>query len=114
MIDFHPHSAACYRCSATAWELIGGFVPHRGKPQDVVECAFCGVRLRVEAAAMPVPAKRQPDADEFRFQYGRFAGKTLAEVAAEPNGRRYLEVMRGTNEKMRGRIEQFFALDRSG
>lgn len=115
-IDFHTHSASCYRCEAAAWEHVGDFTPHRGKKQDVIECAFCGVRLRVDAAAMPVAAKRQADtSDNFRFQFGRFAGKTLAEADAEPNGRRYLEVMRDSNEKLRPRIEEYLkknALDR--
>ena len=108
MIDFHPHSDPCYRCKSTKWECIGKFVPHKGRPQDVIECAFCGVRLRVEAAAVPVAAKRQTDtATEFRFQYGRFKGMTFAEAEAEPNGRRYLEHLRDTNEKLRDRITEY-------
>ena len=107
MIDFHPHSSPCYRCKATAWEVIGEFVPHKGRPQDVIECAFCGVRLRVEAAVVPVAAKRQTDTAGFRFQYGRFKGMTFAEAEAEPNGRRYLEHLRDTNEKLKERITEY-------
>lgn len=110
MIDFHPHSDPCYRCKATAWEATGDEATVKGKPHDVVACAFCGVRMRVDAAAVPVAAKRQTGtATEFRFQFGRFAGKTFAEADAEPNGRRYLEHLRDTNEKLRGRIEEYLA-----
>lgn len=110
MIDFHPNAEPCYRCNATAWECIGEFTPVKGRPQDVVECAFCGVRLRVPAAVRSPSAEPQADAGgEFRFQFGRFKGMTLAEADAEPNGRRYLEVLRDTNEKLRGRIEEYLA-----
>lgn len=108
MIDFHPHDAPCYRCTATAWECIGQFTPHRGRTQDVVECAFCGVRVRVEAAAVPVPVSVPTPAHgtEFRFQFGRFKGLTFAEADGEPNGRKYLEVMR-SNPKLKDRIEEY-------
>lgn len=110
MIDFHPHADPCYRCDATAWECIGEFVPRKGPPEDVVECAFCGVRMRVEAAAAQAAAKPQAcDATEFRFQFGRFKGLTFAEADAEPNGRKYLEVLRDTNEKLRSRIEEYLS-----
>lgn len=107
MIDSYPHADPCYRCSAIAWEVIGEFVPHKGKPQDVIECAFCGVRLRVEAAARPATATPPADRAEFRFQYGRFKGLTFAEAEAEPNGRRYLEHLRDTNEKLKERITEY-------
>ena len=106
MIAFHPCTESCYRCHATAWECIGSFVPRKGKPEDVIECAFCGVRLRVEAA----PPRPQPsDGTDFRFQFGRFKGMTLAEADALPNGRRYLEVMRDTNEKLKERITEYLS-----
>lgn len=108
MIDLHETDLRCYRCSASSWECIGEYVPTKGKRQDVLECAFCGVRMRVDAAARP--AARQPaDTAEFRFQYGRFKGMTLAEADAEPNGRRYLEVMMGRSEKLRPRIEEYLS-----
>lgn len=111
MIDFHPCTEPCYRCHATAWECIGSFVPHKGRPQDVLECAFCGVRLRTHAVEMPLK-ERKPTSHplgEFRFQFGRFKGMTFAEADAEPNGRRYLEVLRDTNEKLRERITEYLA-----
>jgi hypothetical protein len=109
MIDFHETSLVCYRCSASSWECIGEFVTHHGKRQDVLECAFCGVRMRVDAAAMPVAAKQQADTAEFRFQFGRFKGMTFAEADAQPNGRRYLEVTRDENEKLRERITEYLS-----
>lgn len=107
MIVFHPHAEPCYRCRATAWECIGQFTPRRGSVEDVVECAFCGIRVRVEAAGVPVAEPKPRRADEFRFQFGRFQGMTFAEADAEPNGRRYLEVLRDTNEKLRERITEY-------
>jgi methylphosphotriester-DNA--protein-cysteine methyltransferase len=110
MIDFHPCAEPCYRCNAAAWECIGEFTPRKGRPEDVLECAFCGVRIRVdavpsEAAAKPVAS----DGTEFRFQFGRFKGLTFAEADAEPNGRRYLEVLRDTNEKLKERITEYLS-----
>lgn len=107
MTDFHPHPDPCYRCNATAWEVIGEFVPSKGKPQDVIACAFCGARWRVEAAARPATAAPPADRAEFRFQFGRFKGLTFAEADAEPNGRRYLEHLRDTNEKLKERIAEY-------
>lgn len=109
MIDFHPHAEPCYRCEAVAWECIGEFMPHRGRPEDVLECAFCGVTVRVPAIAKPAAHKPQPERDEFHFQFGRFKGMTLAQADSEPNGRRYLEVMRDTNDKLRDRITEYLA-----
>jgi methylphosphotriester-DNA--protein-cysteine methyltransferase len=109
MIVFHPHAESCRRCEASAWEKVGEYTPKRGRREDVVECVFCGLCTRVEAAAVPVAATRHIDTDEFRFQFGRFKGMTFAEAEAEPNGRRYLEVMRDTNEKLRDRIEAYLA-----
>lgn len=104
MIDFHPCTAPCYRCKAHAWERVGEFVPIKGKPYELVQCAFCGVLLRVD----PVPGPGQDD-PEFRFQFGRFKGLTFSQADAEPSGRRYLEHLRDTNEKLRSRIEAYLA-----
>jgi hypothetical protein len=106
MIDFYTHASPCHRCDATAWECIGDFTPHKGKPEDVLECAFCGLRTRVPASSKPKAVKIS---DEFRFQFGRFKGLTFAEADTEPNGRRYLEHLRDTNEKLRDRIAEYLA-----
>lgn len=103
-MDFHPHSEPCHRCHSTAWELVGEFHERGCEPEDVVCCAYCGLRVRVPAAVMPAP---EPSGEVFRFQFGRFKGRTFAEADAEPNGRKYLEVMRDTNEKLRERITEY-------
>lgn len=109
MIEFHPTTMECYRCKATSWEIVGDRqlrINGRMVREDVVECVFCGVRDAVE----PSPVRRQADSSgEFRFQYGRFAGMTLAEADSQPNGRRYLEHMRDTNEKLKSRIEEYLS-----
>ena len=109
MIDLHPHAAPCHRCAAIAWECIGDFTPRKGTPEDVLECAFCGLRTRVPAVARPQAAKPHADHEAFRFQFGRFKGLTFAETDAEKNGRRYLEHLRDTNEKLRERIAEYLA-----
>jgi len=102
MIDFHPTPLLCYRCSASAWERIENV----GR-EDVVECCFCGVLERVEAAAVPVRREASTGTAEFRFQYGRFKGLTLAEADREENGRAYLEHLRDTSDKLRDRIAEY-------
>lgn len=109
MIDFHHHTEPCHRCLATAWEWIGEFQPRKGRAEDVIACAFCGLCVRVEAASVPVAAQRLTGTAEFRFQFGRFKGMTFAEADAEPNGRKYLEIMRDSNEKLRDRIAEYLA-----
>lgn len=107
MIDWHPFAEHCQRCNATAWEHIGGvttFSSGRSRDFDIVECVFCGIRMRVDAVPVNKP---HADTSTFRFQYGRFKGLTIAEADAEPNGRRYLEHLRETNDKLRGRIGEY-------
>lgn len=110
MIELHPTSLPCYRCSATTWEYVEThetFVRGRVIREDAVECCFCGVRLRVDAVAVPVAAPRRSDVAEFRFRFGRFRGLTFAETDREMNGRAYLEHLRDTNERLRERIEEY-------
>ncbi len=110
MIDFHPTPLLCYRCSASTWERVETreqTVRGRVYRDDVVQCCFCGVLERVEAAARPVAVEPQPGRAEFRFQYGRFKGLTLADADREENGRAYLEHLRDTNEKLRDRIAEY-------
>jgi hypothetical protein len=63
----------------------------------------------VPAVARPQAAKPNANRAEFRFQFGRFKGLTFAEADAEKNGRRYLEHLRDTNEKLRDRIAEYLA-----
>lgn len=119
MIDFHPSTLLCYRCSASTWErveTVEEVVRGRVYREDVIACCFCGVLQRGEATAVPVAAKQHAGTGEFRFQFGRFAGLTLAEADREENGRAYLMHMAATSEKLRGRIEEYLsqnALDRA-
>jgi len=110
MIDFHPSTLPCYRCSASAWELVETreqAVRGRVHREDIIQCCFCGVLERVESATTLAAATHHTNTADFRFQYGRFKGMTLAEAEREENGRAYLEHLRDTNEKLRGRIEAY-------
>ena len=110
MIDFHPSTLPCYRCSASAWERIDTreeAVRGHVYREDVVECCFCGVRERVKAAAFTAAERHHAGGDEFRFQYGRFAGMTFAEADRQENGRAYLEHLRDTSDKLRDRIAEY-------
>lgn len=106
MTVFHQHAEPCHRCGATAWEKIDQSVSRRGEVEDIVACVFCGLFVRVEASTEP---PQTDGAGEFRFLFGRFKGMTMAEADAEPSGRRYLEVLRDTNDKLRSRIERYLA-----
>lgn len=107
MIELYDYKASCPRCHGSAWECIGEFSPRGGHVQDVLECAYCGVRERVDAPRKRAAVAEPQTHGEFRFQYGRFKGLTFAEADAQPNGRRYLEVLRDTNEKLRDRIKAY-------
>lgn len=111
MIEFHEATHRCYRCDAAAWEIVGDRelrINGRRIREDVVQCVFCGVYDAVEASAA-TPLRATIASDGFRFQYGRFRGLTLAETDAQPNGRRYLEHMRDTNEKLRQPIAEYLS-----
>lgn len=84
---FYEFAEECPRCKAVAWEHVELFTRPRQKDKDIIACCFCGYRLRVKAR----PATQQ---GVFRFTSGRFEGMTLEEVEAQPNGRRYLELMK--------------------
>jgi hypothetical protein len=108
--DLYPTALLCHRCHASAWEAVDSkMVRERGRsvPNDLIECCFCGLMTWVAVttrAALPVK-----NHIEFRFQFGRFRGLTFAEADAEKNGRRYLEHLRDTNEKLRDRIAEYLA-----
>ena len=114
MIDLYPTSLLCYRCHASTWEAVDSrMIRERGRdvPNDLIECCFCGVLKWVAATRRPVAVVEEKPQGEFRFQFGRFKGLTIAETDAEENGRRYLEYLRDNNERMRERIGDY--LDRN-
>ena len=90
----------CSRCNAMAHDIID-----EGRHSTSLECCFCGQVDRVP------PIRREKldaPAPEFRFPHGRFAGKTLAEVDADPNGRVYLEFQRANSPALRSVIDAHF------
>lgn len=104
MIELYDTNLMCYRCSANAWEIVGTRQLH-GSTLDVLQCAFCGVLDSVASSSTKAP--RPASHGSFKFRYGRFAGMTLAEADEQPNGRRYLEHLRDTNEKLRDTIAEY-------
>jgi hypothetical protein len=108
--DFYPTALLCHRCHASAWEAVDSKTVRehgRSVPNDLIECCFCGLMTWVAVTTRAAPPVKNHS--EFRFQFGRFKGMTFAEADAEPNGRRYLEHLRGTNEKLRERIAEYLA-----
>jgi len=97
----HPHSEPCHRCHATAWDALD-----LGEKEDHIVCVFCGLQTCVKAQRQHRPRHVGPWQD-FRFQSGRFKGLSLEEVDAEKNGRRYLEVIRDSNESLREKIAAY-------
>jgi len=80
----------CPRCDGTAADYLGG--------RDV-QCCYCSQLITLKRP--PVLPKVEPRPEVFRFAAGRFAGLTLEEAASEPNGRRYLEHMAGSDARVR-------------
>lgn len=83
--------APCTRCEGTVAVHMGG---------KAAACVYCNARstLRREPPAPP------PEPLEERFESGRFAGMTLAEALAHPNGRRYLDYMAQRDEALAQRL----------
>ena len=110
MIDLHPTTMECYRCGAATWERVETVtVTTKGRPhrEEVVQCCFCGVYGRAEV--VPDAPKPVATSGEFRFQFGRFEGLTLAEADQQENGRAYLIYMAETNDRLRERIVEYLA-----
>ena len=94
----------CPRCSFHGHEVLT-----EERTATRLECLYCGMIVSVPPIERPKPEKPAAAASgkPFRFKHGRYAGKTLAEVDAEPNGRRYLEYMRLHTASLRGVIEAY-------
>ena len=93
----------CHQCGASAHDAID---ERRG--EVLAECCFCGATEWCKAPRRKAESPEAvADAVEFRFKFGRFAGKTLAEADAMPNGRKYLEWMVTNNDTLRDRIAEY-------
>jgi hypothetical protein len=82
----------CYRCGADYWDHAWFREDRRGRVTEIVQCAFCGA---LESQACDARAATRAVAvleggDGFVFDSGRFAGKSISEVAAHPSGANYL------------------------
>jgi hypothetical protein len=102
MIHFHPSRLSCHRCAAVAWEFVAVRTVREGwktYDMDIVRCAFCGLLELVDQ-----PVGYSPQA-EYRFETGRFAGLSVSEVASQPQGRDYLEVIRRSDPALKKRID---------
>ena len=74
-----------------------GYEPCGGQAMDIlretrggkwiVECAYCGTGAEVRAVPGHLADRHE---EEFRFWGGRFSGKTIDQVAAEPRGLDYI------------------------
>jgi hypothetical protein len=81
----------CPRCDGTVADHLGG---------RSAACIYCGQRVTLCREPEPAP----PAPGEHRLESGRFAGLTLAEALAEPNGRRYLEHQARSDAALAARI----------
>jgi uncharacterized protein (DUF3820 family) len=86
-------SNTCPHCGST--NLVTSPTP--GGPHHArTDCGDCGHFLRWEPA--PVTAER---ANAFTLPFGQYVGRTLAEVAATAEGRRYLAWLQGAEHTKR-------------
>jgi hypothetical protein len=72
------------------------------KGELLLQCCFCSDTLWVFGSH-----ESKQESDGLVLKYGRFAGKTLAEVAVEPRGIEYLRLLAKDSPKLRGPIEEF-------
>lgn len=90
--------AVCDRCDSTMHDVLEEY-PEKGRL--LLVCLWCNLREWVDY---------KPQAQSlFRLKYGRHAGKTLAEIEREPNGRKYLEYMARTNPSLKDVITEYLA-----
>ena len=93
----------CENCGASAHDAVD-----ERKGEVLAECCFCGALEWCKAPRRQADTATQAaDSTEFRFKFGRFAGKTLSETNALPHGRKYLEWMAENNDTLRDRIADF-------
>lgn len=87
----------CDRCNERCHDFVR---EHRG--EMLLQCCFCGETKWVFGQA-PV----QKASGELRLKYGRYSGKTLAEIVEEPRGIEYLRLLAKESPKLRGPIEDY-------
>lgn len=103
----------CYRCNADCWDHAWFRKGSRPQEIEVIQCAFCGVLDFVPRGAAPTGASPQhfiaapATSGEFVFDSGRFAGKTIREVVAHPQGCAYLAWARDRDPSWNVAIESF-------
>lgn len=88
----------CDRCASTMHDVLEDY-PERGR--RLLVCLWCNLR---EWESYKPAAQ-----SSIRLKYGRHAGKTLAEIDREPNGRKYLEYLAKTNATLKDVIEEYLA-----
>lgn len=88
----------CVECHGRSHDAI----EEKGK-KILLECNYCGLRQWATNA----PSK--PRDDTPRMTTGRYSGKTLAEIDASPNGRRYLEAVAKNDERLREAVSRYLA-----
>jgi hypothetical protein len=87
----------CDRCHARCHDFV-----REKKGEMLLQCCFCGETKWVFGQ---VPSQKA--AVDLRLKYGRYAGKTLAEIVVEPRGEEYLRLLAADTPKLRGPIEEF-------
>jgi len=93
----------CESCGASAHDVID---ERRGEVR--VECCFCGATEWCKAPQRKVVSTEPVvESVEFRFKFGRFAGKTLSEADSLPHGRQYLQWMATNNDTLRDRVAEY-------
>ena len=88
----------CYMCEGTAHDVI----MERGR-WSLLSCAYCNVSEWTDKR--PAETKKEG----FVLKHGRYAGKSLDEVSAQPRGNEYLRCLAANDEKLRQIINDHLA-----
>lgn len=88
----------CDRCRSRCHDFV-----RERNGEALLQCCFCGETKWIFGQP-PAPASGQSGG--LRLKYGRYAGKTIAEIAAEPRGVEYLRLLAKDSSKLRGPIEE--------
>lgn len=93
--------AECSRCFAACHDVL------QYGTRALVACSFCGMRIRIGPVYEPLESERPNRSGSPCFESGRYAGKSIAQVDAEPNGRAYLEFQIQGAHPLRPAIEAY-------